>query len=349
MLFRSQTKTLQGWGEYSGGFGSGLPYRVYFCAKIKEPVDRVDIVNFNDSVCYAKVTLLSDTKRVNLGIGISMKNRENAEKFLSSEIGNNSFENIKHNARTIWNKTLSKIDVKGGSESEKKLFYTALYHSFLMPRDRTEDNPWWDSSAPHLDDHYCVWDTWRTKYPLMVLINESFVTKTINSFIDRFENNKKCMPTFTSSLDSPNKQGGDDVDNIIADALNKGVKGFDANKAYEIMLHNAFSERSKEYLKYGWQPETGTPMSCSSAMEFAYNDFCTSTVAEKMNDNSNAIILKKRSNSWIMLFDSNLTNNGFAGFIVPKNLNREWIPINPEKNFGSWVEYFYEEIGRAHV
>lgn len=86
-----------------------------------------------------------------------------------------------------------------------------------MPRDRTGDNPHWDSESAHMDDHYCVWDTWRTKYPLMVLLRESYVAQTINSFIDRFAHNGVCNPTFTSSLDWTSKQGGDDVDNIIAE------------------------------------------------------------------------------------------------------------------------------------
>jgi len=172
-----------------------------------------------------------------------MRSIENAQQFLNVEVGSLSFDKVKANAKIKWDKVLSTINVKGGSVSEQRLFYTTLYHSFLMPRDRTGDNPNWESDMPHFDDHYCVWDTWRTKFPLMVLLNESFVSKNINSFIDRFTHDGKCTPTYTSSLEWDWKQGGDDVDNIIADAFVKNVKGFDRSKAYELIKWDAFNAR----------------------------------------------------------------------------------------------------------
>lgn len=340
--FDSNSQIISGWGEYSGGFGSNLPYRVYFTTKINEKVEKVEIINKKDSALYVKIILPPATKEINLGVGVSMKNNINSKKYLNEEIGNLYFDEIKERAKNIWNETLSKIEIKGGATKDRKIFYTSLYHSFLMPRDRTEDNPWWDSNAPHLDDHYCVWDTWRTKYPLMVLINESFVSKTINSFIDRFANNQLCRPTFTSALDSKNKQGGDDVDNIISDAIAKGVKGFDMLKAYELMKFNAFQERSSSYIQYGWQPEIGEKMSCSSALEYAYNDYCAASVAKKTGDLENSKFLRERSMSWKMLYNTGLKSNGFKGFIAPRKINKEWISIDPAKGYGSWVEYFYE-------
>ena len=159
-----------------------------------------------------------------------------------------------------------------------------MYHSYVMPRDRTGDNPHWESAQPHFDDHYCVWDTWRTKFPLMILLDESYVGRVISSFIDRYEHNGKCRPTFTSSLEWDWKQGGDDVDNIIADAFVKGVGGFDKSKAYALLKSDAFQQRSPAYRHYGWEPEPAERMSCSYTMEYAYNDFCVATVAGLMGD-----------------------------------------------------------------
>jgi predicted alpha-1,2-mannosidase len=185
-----------------------------------------------------------------------------------------------------------------------------------------------------------VWDTWRTKYPLMTLLDDRFTANTIASFIDRYEHDGKCTPTFTSSLEWDWKQGGDDVDNIIADAFVKNVPGFDRKKAYELLKHNAFFERSENYREKGWESEPAERMSCSYSMEYAYNDFCASEVAQIMGDRATARVLKQRSEQWVNLFDRDLESEGFKGFIAPTPKGRE--PFDPAKKYGSWEKYFYE-------
>lgn len=340
--YDEQNNTLDGWGEYTGGFGSKEPYKVYYTLVLDTKLKTIKIKNDGTKALYAQLSLPSATTIVNMKIGISLKSVENARQFLSNEIGIQSFEDIKDKGKKIWENILSHIDVKGGTDEEQCLLYTGLYHSFVMPRDRTGDNPNWESNMPHLDDHYCVWDTWRTKYPLMILLQQSYVANTINSFIDRFAHNGVCNPTFTSSLDWEEKQGGDDVDNIIADAILKGVDGFDYNKAYQLIKWNAFNARSKDYLRIGWQPENGERMGCSYNMEFAYNDYCTFQIAEKQGDQSTADMLRKRSNNWDKLFNKELESRNFKGFIAPRKENGEWIQIDPTQVYGSWVEYFYE-------
>jgi predicted alpha-1,2-mannosidase len=340
--YNKTKNTLSGRGEYAGGFGSATPYKVYFTINMDINPKDVKIVDKGEKELYARISLPAHTEVVNMTVGISLKSTENSKRFLNEEVGTQSFDEIKSKAKSIWNNTLSLIEVKGGTKNEQRLFYTALYHSFVMPRERTGDNPNWESDIPLLDDHYCVWDTWRTKYPLMILLQESFVTKTIHSFIDRFTHNGVCNPTFTSSLDWESKQGGDDVDNIIADAIVKGVKGLDYDKAYELIRWNAFNARSREYLRLGWQPENNQPMSCSYNMEFAYNDFCAAQVAFRMNDNKTGQFLMTRSSAWEKLFNPALESFGYKGFVGPKTEQGKWITLDPAKKYGSWVDYFYE-------
>ena len=340
--YNPEQQTLTGWGEYSGGFGSTDAYKVYFAMKTDTPLKEVKITDQGDKALYACLGLNKNPGVVHLNVGISLKSIENASLFLSEEIADNSFNTVKENAKAIWDNTLSSIKIKSEDEAEERLFYTTLYHSFVMPRDRTGDNPHWDSESAHMDDHYCVWDTWRTKYPLMVLLRESYVAQTINSFIDRFAHNGVCNPTFTSSLDWTSKQGGDDVDNIIADAIVKNVKGFDYEKAYALMKWNAYHARSKDYLRLGWEPETGGIMSCSAGIEYAYNDFCTSEIAGIMHDENTQKELYERSGNWSQLFNPLQESHTYKGFIVPRKANGEWVAIDPAKAYGSWVEYFYE-------
>ena len=333
---------LTGWGEYKGGFGSESPYKVFFAIRTDVKLKEVKITDRNTRALYARMSLPSDVETVNMGVGVSLRSVDNARKYLEMEIGKRSFDEVKALAKAAWDEVFSKIDVGGGTEEEQRLFYTAMYHSFVMPRERTGDNPRWTSGQPHLDDHFCVWDTWRTKYPLMMLLEESFVTKTVNSFIDRFAHDGECTPTFTSSLEWDMKQGGDDVDNIITDAFVKGLKGFDRQKAYELVKWNALHARDSLYLKYGWIPETGARMSCSYTMEFAYNDACDARIARIMNDNETADYLEQRSRQWEHLFNPALESKGFKGFVCPRRENGDWVKIDPAQRFGSWVEYFYE-------
>ena len=333
---------LTGWGEYSGGFGSGERYKVYFAIEADGSVQEAQVTDRGDSALYARLRLKENPGTVSLRVGISLKSTDNALRFLQEEVAGKDLDNVKQAARQTWNRTLSAIRVQGGSEEEERLFYTTLYHSFLMPRDRTGDNPGWDSTASHLDDHYCIWDTWRTKYPLMVLLQESFVAKTVDSFIDRFRHNGVCNPTFTSSLDWGSKQGGDDVENVIADAIVKDVKGIDRDKAYKLMKWNAFHMRSRGYQQLGWEPETGGIMSCSAGLEYAYNDFCTAQVAALMGDSLTHNRLARRSGSWKQLFNPAAKSFGYKGFVTPRRPDGQWVSIDPAKNFGSWVEYFYE-------
>lgn len=342
MSYDEASGLLTGWGEYAGGFGSEVPYKVFFAMRPDVKLKEVKVTDKGVKALYARLSLPEEVETVQLGIGISLRSVENACKYLEHEIGMRSFDEVKRVAKAAWEDVFATIDVNGGTEEEQRLFYTAMYHSFVMPRDRTGDNPRWTSGQPHFDDHFCVWDTWRTKYPLMMLVNESFVAKTIASFIDRFVHDGECTPTFTSSLEWEMKQGGDDVDNIIADAFVKNLKGFDRQKAYELVKWNALHARDSLYRKQGWVPETRARMSCSYTMEYAYNDDCGARIARMMNDDETADYLENRSRQWENLFNPDLQSHGFSGFVGPRRENGEWVKIDPAQRYGPWVEYFYE-------
>lgn len=340
--FEPTTGVLSGYGEYEGGFGNAAPYKVYFYMQTDVPLKEVKVTDKGAKAMYARLRLPKNVGAVNLKIAVSFKSVDNAAYYFHTEVADRSFEDVKEEARRAWEKVFATIQVEGATDEERKLFYTAMYHSFVMPRERTGDHPYWNSGLPHLDDHYCVWDTWRTKYPLMALINESFVAKTICSFIDRFAHDGVCTPTYTSAMEWEMKQGGDDVDNIIADAFVKNIQGFDREKAYELVKWNALNARDSLYLQYGYVPETGARMSGSYTMEYAYNDYCGAQVAGIMGDNETADYLLKRSEQWEYLFNPTTDSHGFKGFIVPRTKDGTWIPIDPAKRCGSWVEYFYE-------
>ena len=146
------------------------------------------------------------------------------------------------------------------------------------------------------------------------------------------------------------EQGGNNIDNIIADAYVKGVKGVDWAEAYKLMQFQADTERdgisygkpdsSKMYKELGWIP--AGKMNCSVTLEYAYNDFCAAQMAKKWGTEADYKRYLARSEKWENLWNPDAESDGFKGFIAPKRLNEAFLPIDLKKNWRSWKDYFYE-------
>lgn len=357
---------VSGEGTYSGGFGDGR-HEVFFRAEFnKKPLtygtwrngciapgqSSDSLVERNDRVGGYLRFATSENEQLFMKIAVSFRCIEQAGHWLSTEIPGWGFDNVRGQARTIWNRELSKIEVEGGSDSLKEIFYTALYHSFLMPHDRTGDMKGYPTGAPLWDDEYAVWDTWRTLFPLMELIDPAMVRGNINSFIERYKKNGVVKDSFIGGIDMKEEQGGNDVDNIIADAFVKGMDGVNWKDAYGIIRHDADFERrgyegsygdtaspDSAYRKTGWIP--AGIMSCSKTLEYAYNDYCAAEMAYSLGTKADYKKFLTRSSDWENLWDSTLTSDGFRGFISPRKADG-WVNIDPKKEWGSWHEYFYE-------
>lgn len=352
---------ITGWGYYWGGW-SGEPFNVYFAMKISKPLKDFgiwkDSIKYNGSI-FERITKkkervgafikfkTKDSEKVFVKIAVSMRSIKNAINYLKSEIPGWDLEKVHSDAKKIWNKELHKIIVDGGSDKQKTIFYTSLYHTMMMPRNRTGDNPKTDDSSPYWDDHYCIWDTWKTNFPLQILINESMVKSNIQAFIKRYEQNGQILDAFIAGNDRvyswglgdirsyAQNQGGDNVDNVIADAYMKGVKGINWEEAYKVLKHDAEEERTDSYRENdrGWIPydtyEYG--LVGSKTMEFAYNDFCVSEVAKGLGKKKDYQKYLKRSKQWVHMWNGTLTSDGFKGFIDPRKTDNSWVPFDPKK------------------
>ena len=351
---------ITGWGQYWGGW-SAEPFYVYFAMKISKPIKNFG--TWKDSSLFNGSTFeIINKKKERIGsfvkfktkgnekvyckIAVSMNSVENAVKYLDSEIPAWDFDKVHSNALDIWNKELSKIKIDGASEEQRTIFYSSLYRTMMMPRDRTGDNPKSDSNKPYWDDHYCIWDTWKTAFPLHILINESMVTKNILSFIERYRQNGRVLDAFIAgndkvygwgTVDNPSyskNQGGDNVDNVIVDAYLKNVGGINWNEAYEILKHDADKERAPSYLENdrGWIP-FGTYIYAlygSKTMEFCYNDFCIAQMAKGLGNEDDYKKCLNRSRKWKNIWNRDLVSDGFSGFINPKNSDDTWLNYDPK-------------------
>lgn len=364
-ITNASANELKGYGIYSGGFGTGN-YPVYFCARVsKLPVNSGTWHNktitpgqklqkagqVNDRVgAYFQFNTKAN-EELYLKVAISFKSIEQATAWLNAEIPDFDYAKVKENAQTRWDWELNKIVVEGGTERDNRIFYTAFYHASIMPRNRTNDTQHFADGVPVWDDHFAIWDTWRTVYPLQVLINPDMVAGTINSFVARLKKNGMVKDAYIAGNEMIDEQGGNNIDNVIADAFVKGIKGVNWKEAYKVLKFNAENERqgsygwdkndkTNTYKELGWIP--AGRMSNSMTLEYAYNDFCLAQVAKGIGEKANYKKYLDRSGKWINLWNENAESDGFKGFIASKTLDGKFVNIDFKEYPGSWKDHFYE-------
>lgn len=350
-----------GWGNYWGGW-SAEPVQVYFVARYDTPGDSFGTWKNGtvaNAVATQKVSRRGDHigayirfktvagQHVLLKIAVSFSSMSQAQQYLQQEIPAWDFSKVEADAKSAWNDKLNQIQIEGASPEQKSVFYTALYNTMRMPKDRTGDNPAWNSTEPYWDDYYCVWDMWRTLFPLNGLLHESMVRDNIKALIDRFKHNGEVQDAFVGGNDRYYKwigvdrcewlgnQGGDDVDNIVADAFVKGVGGVDWQAAYQMVKSQAEQDRAPAYRAQdrGWVPyrkyEFG--LYCSRTLEFSYNDFCVAEMARGLGHTHDFKRYLKRSHGWENIWNPQAESDGYKGFIAPRWSNGVWVDYDPKK------------------
>lgn len=181
------------------------------------------------------------TSTVNLRYGISFISEEQAEKNLRREQKEYNLENLVQTGRDIWNETLGRIRVEGGTEDEKIVFYSSFYRTFERPVCMSEDGRYFsafdgqvhnDNGTPFYTDDW-IWDTYRAAHPLRVLIDRQKEEDIIDSYLRMAEQmGNLWMPTFPETTGDTRRMNSNHAVATVADALAKGLH-VDTVKAYE--------------------------------------------------------------------------------------------------------------------
>lgn len=346
---------LEGYGTYKGGIGPVVPYTVYFSARTSQPITKFGVwrdetiyknvnVSYGDSI-GAFIKFNSD--EVELKVAISFLSLEQAKKNLN-EVIQLSFDEAKAKAQSIWSKELNKIQITGGTEEQKTLFYSCLYNTMLMPTDVTGENPRWSSDQPAYWDFIALWDTYRNVNPLYTIIDSEKQVRILKSLLDIYSHTG-WIPDNWSSGCFAFMQGGTNSDVLFADAMAKGLKGFDYELAYESMIKHAetpsdspyeYGKDSDEYLKLGYS-SSNKWCGSSRTLEYAFNDFCVSQAANVLNKKSDREKYLKRSLNSYNIFRED------EKFFWAKNPDGSWVEgFDPEFRIEEWWEgpYFYEGL-----
>lgn len=290
---------------------------------------------------------------VQMKIAVSFTSAQKALGHLDAEIPGWDYGAVKKAAGEAWNRELARITIDGVGQADKRRFYTALYHSMIQPRDRTADRPEEDRGTPFWDDDYTLWDTYRTAFPLMSLIRPSAYAGNIQSFVRTFERFGAADTAFIAGRNYHVGQGGDEVDNVLGEALLRGLAGVDWVKASRVALFNATQRRSPRYQIDGYfavgdrspEPDNQRAKSGSSTLAYALNDFYAAQIARKVGNEALATTLMERSTNWQKVWNPQASSDGFTGFIIPRYPDGSYQAIDPKLGWDGKVHNnvgFYE-------
>ncbi|QQE11638.1 GH92 family glycosyl hydrolase [Planctomycetota bacterium] len=273
--------------------------------------------------------------KVLLKIATSFISLDQARLNLKTEIASKSYEQVRDLNKQQWEQWLSKIEVEGGSERERVCFYSALYRVGLFPtsmHEPTEDGVQHYSpfdGQVHSGVLYTnngFWDTHRTVYPLLSLIDPEGFAGIIDGYMQAYRYSgwlpKWASPGFRNCMI------GTHIDSVVAEALNSNVQDVDYHEAYEALRKNAFTEGDtggkfgrlglKAFRNYGYVPDDIAPYSVSRTLDFSYSDWCVMQVAEHVNADEDVQSLAKTYKNY-----KNLWNDEYS-LMLPRNSDGSW-------------------------
>ena len=271
-------------------------------------------------------------------------------KLNSSEIKGWDFEKVKKEAEQKWNSELSKIQITSDNKDKNTVFYTALYHTMMQPniaqdldkKYRGRDNKIHVAEGFDYYSVFSLWDTFRAAHPLYTLIDKKRTADFINTFLMQYEQGGR-LPVWELASNETDCMIGYHSVSVMADAMAKGIKGFDYEKCFEAAKHSAMLDHLglDAYKRQGFISMDDEHESVSKTLEYAYDDWCIAQMAEILNKKEDFNYFMKRSQSWKNVFDWN------AGFMRPKKnggWNKPFDPREINNNFtegNSWQYSFF--------
>jgi predicted alpha-1,2-mannosidase len=352
-------KEIQGYSRVRGGWNTGGPYTVYFYAIFDTPAasfgtwksGKAHVTNRTEFDSGEPVGAwfgynCKAGQVIGIKIGISFISASKAKANCLIEAGAMNFDQAMTAARNSWMEYLGRVIIETPSVIEKTKFYTAIYHSLLMPADRTGENPLWHSGQPYYDDFYCIWDTFRSNHPLMLLIAPEKQAEILNALIDIYEH-EGYMPDARSGNSNGRTQGGSNSDMLVAEAILKELPGLDYEKAYRSMIKNAEvapggDERMvgrggiSDYNTIGYV-STDFERAGSRTVEYAANDYAIALSAKKLGKETDYQKYLKRSANWQNLWKP-VEHDGATGFIMPRKADGSWDEDYRDKEWSWYME-----------
>jgi predicted alpha-1,2-mannosidase len=291
-------------------------------------------------------------EQVHLRVASSFISLEQAEINLKRELANDSFEATKQKAHDTWNRTLSRINVEGGTIDQMRTFYSCLYRMLFFPNKLYEIDAknqivhWSPYNGKILPGYMFAgtgfWDTFRALYPFLNLMYPSINKEMQEGLINDYKEGG-WLPEW-SSPGYANVMIGNNSASVVSDAYAKGLRGYDINTLYEALLHGANNEGpmdavgrtgAKYYNELGYVPyDVKINENAARTLEYAYDDFAIYQLGRALHrPKAETDLYKNRALNYKNLFDPS------TGLMRGKNKDGSWeTPFNPFK----WGDAFTE-------
>lgn len=350
-----------GWGDGEGN----VEYTLYFYGTLSRPMDKyafwsadipdgmsrhkndVDSVYYLEKIAQSSIIDGVDSlegkhigfftefptkagEQVEMKVGVSYVDADGARNNYMAEMDGKQFDKIAAEAYDKWNDALGCVKVSGGTDEEKTIFYTSLYHTMIDPRVCSDVDGRYvagDKSIKNSDGRYnrrtvfSGWDVYRSQFPLQAIINPSLVSDQINSLIDLADETGR---EYFERWELLNAYSGCMIGNpalpVIADAYAKGIRTFDAEKALKYARNTSDKFGTTEL---GYSPES---LSVSNTLEYAYADWSAGRLAAMLGDDEAAAEFEKRGQAYRNVFNSDVE------WFCPRFADGTWAKWDPENS-----------------
>jgi len=303
--------------------------------------DRTSLSSINVG---AYATFNSTTEKVvEVRIGTSFISIEQARANLQKEIPNWDFEGARQALKEVWDQKLSLISIDGATDDQRTIFYTGLYHALLYPRLFSEYGRYYSAFDDRVHSGvsytaFSLWDTFRAEHSLLTLIAPERVGDMVKALLQDYQEGgwmpKWPNPSYTNIMIATH------ADAVVAEAINKGFRGFDYDLAYQAAYKDAMTPPDddtkhkwldrEEHTPYearagltyaktlGYVPADKTAEAASSTLEDAYDDYAVAQIAKAVGKESDYEFFMNRSHNYELLF------NPKSGFMQGRNSDGTW-------------------------
>ncbi len=333
-----------------------------------KPLEGVQIGTENGKLRFSWTS--EGPQTVLLKYAISYIDQAQARANFNDELTDRRFDDLVRDGKRIWSDTLSRIKVKGGTEQQKRSFYTALYRNYERMVDINEDGRYYsgydkkvhESDRPFYVDDW-VWDTYLAAHPLRTILNPAMQSDMLNSYVLMYQQSG-ALPTFPQVFENSRCMFAYHSCALFLDALNKGLKGFDLDAAYEGIRKNLTEftaipwrqgipniELDAFYHEHGFYPalrpgeKESYPLvdgfekrqSVAITLGMAYDAWVAAELAKALGKNEDYELFSNKARNYRKLWHPE------QRLFMPKDMAGEWININPKLDGGPGYRDYYDE------
>ncbi len=317
----------------------------------------------------AWISFPTGTETIEFKYAISYVSAEQARKNYENELAASSFEQLKSAGEAAWANVVGQIQVEGGTEAQRRTFYTSLYRTYERMVDISEDGQYfsgYDKQIHRSDRPFYVddwsWDTYLAHHPLRTILNPALQEDMLHSYVEMY-NQSGWMPTFPVLFGDHACMNGFHSTIVFLDGYRKGLRNFDVAKAYEGMRKNATEatmlpwrngpkgELEDFYQEHGFYPalRIGEAETISEVHPFekrqsvavtlghSYDDWALAEMAKELKHEADYGLFQSRAYNYKNLWHEE------TRLFIPKDKEGNWIPIDPKFDGGMGGRDYYDE------